>query len=159
MRIDIEVVDQRVRRALRRVGRAASDLTPAMRAVAGHLVASAHTSFERESSPDGTPWAPLSPVTVKRRGSAHPILRVDGDLLRSIIGDWGRDFAEAGTGDVRATPLHFGAQRGAFGVTSRGGPIPWGDIPARPFLGLWPEHADAIRRDIVDYIAEPWGDA
>lgn len=156
MRIDISVNDQRVRSALRRVGAVASDLTPAMRAVSGHLVASAHTSFERESSPAGAPWAPLSPVTVKRRGSAHPILRVEGDLLRSIVGDWGRDFAEAGTGDDRATTLHFGAQKGAFGVTSHGAPIPWGDIPARPFLGLWPEHADAIERDIVDYIALPW---
>jgi hypothetical protein len=32
--------------------------------------------------------------------------------------------------------MHFGAKQGAFGRTSRGGPIPWGDIPARPLLPI-----------------------
>ncbi|MCO1337222.1 phage virion morphogenesis protein, partial [Microbulbifer sp. OS29] len=29
----------------------------------------------------------------------------------------------------------FGATQGQFGKTKRGGPIPWGNIPARPWLG------------------------
>ncbi len=48
----------------------------------GNLVASAETSFEHESSPDGKLWEPLSPVIVKRRGSSRPIPRVEGDLRR-----------------------------------------------------------------------------
>ena len=36
--------------------------------------------FAGEHAPDGTAWAPLAARTVKRRGSAHPILRVKGRL-------------------------------------------------------------------------------
>jgi phage gpG-like protein len=32
--------------------------------------------------------------------------------------------------------MHFGARQGAFGRTRRNGPIPWGNIPARPFLPI-----------------------
>lgn len=38
--------------------------------------------FEAEQAPDGTPWQPLAASTVKRRGTAHPILRVKGRLSR-----------------------------------------------------------------------------
>lgn len=40
--------------------------------------------IQQEQSPDGTPWEPLKPATVKQRGSAHPILRRSGDLYRSL---------------------------------------------------------------------------
>ena len=36
--------------------------------------------FENEKSPAGAGWQALSPATVKKRGSAHPILRVSGRL-------------------------------------------------------------------------------
>jgi len=49
-----------------------------------------------------------------------------------------------------AAVQQFGAKKGAFGRTRRGAPIPWGDIPPRPFLGL----SDADRRSILDLIAE-----
>ena len=37
---------------------------------------------------------------------------------------------------VYAAAMQFGAAQGAFGRTRRNGPIPWGNIPARPFLGI-----------------------
>ncbi|MBI2313576.1 MAG: phage virion morphogenesis protein [Betaproteobacteria bacterium] len=40
----------------------------------------------------------------------------------------------------------FGAKKGAFGKTRRGAPVPWGDIPPRPFLGI----SDADRAGILD---------
>ena len=50
--------------------------------------------------------------------------------------------AEAGLLLDYATPHQFVTEQGEFGLTSRGGPIPWGDIPARPFLG-WSDDLDA----------------
>lgn len=41
--------------------------------------------FEGEKSPGGVPWKPLAPRTVKRRKSAHPILRVSGRLARTHL--------------------------------------------------------------------------
>ena len=41
--------------------------------------------FEAERSPAGTPWKPLSPATVRRRGNAHPILRVSRRLSRTHL--------------------------------------------------------------------------
>jgi phage gpG-like protein len=35
-----------------------------------------------------------------------------------------------------AAVQQFGAVAGALGRNKRGSPIPWGNIPARPFLGV-----------------------
>lgn len=47
------------------------------------LVASTHRGFQEERAPDGTPWAPLSPVTIARKGHAR-ILFHTGRLAGSI---------------------------------------------------------------------------
>ena len=47
-----------------------------------------------------------------------------------------------------ATTHQFGAKQGTFGRTTRGGPIPWGNIPARPFLGP----SDDLNQDILEAI-------
>lgn len=64
------------------------------------------------------------------------MLQVSGRLASSIAPSYGPSFAAAGTNVVYATTQQLGARRGAFGTTSRGAPIPWGDIPARHFVGL-----------------------
>jgi len=55
---------------------------------------------------------------------------------------------------VYAAVHQFGAAQGAFGNTSRGSPIPWGDIPARPYLGL----SDDDRQEIETFVADRLGD-
>jgi phage gpG-like protein len=37
---------------------------------------------------------------------------------------------------IYGSTQQFGAAKGEYGVNKRGGPIPWGVVPARPFLGL-----------------------
>lgn len=41
--------------------------------------------FEGEHAPDGTPWQPLAKSTVRKRGSANPILRVSGRMARTHL--------------------------------------------------------------------------
>jgi phage gpG-like protein len=48
------------------------------------------------------------------------------------------------TNDVRAGTLHYGAKQGAFGRSKRNGPLPWGNIPARPIMVLRPEAVEKI---------------
>ncbi len=126
-----------------------------MRAIAGHLADSVEESFEQESAPDGTPWQPLSAVTLaertKRGYVPARILRRTSALLSSILADWGKTSAIAGTNLVYATTHQFGAKKGEFGKGA-----PWGDIPARPFLGVWPEHRDDIKQDVLAFISGAW---
>lgn len=168
MQINIDVLDRDAKAAIRRTIRAGYDMSPAMLAVSEHLKDSALESFARQRAPDGTPWAQLKASTRRQRrrggfGEAGPILQRRGDLLRSIVSDHGPTFASAGTNLVYATTQHFGAERGAFGGarTSLPGrsffqPIPWGDIPARPFLGVSADDERRIGEIVLDHVTNPW---
>ena len=136
--IDVEIDDREVRAALDRLRRRADDLSPVMREIAGHIEDSAAESFERQAAPpDGQAWNPLAEATVHERtdkgyGPEGPILERTGDLASRILSDFDDDSAVAGTNLVYAATHQFGS-----GDDGR-------NIPARPFLGLWPEHRDAI---------------
>ncbi|WP_337877518.1 phage virion morphogenesis protein [Elioraea sp.] len=157
-------VEDTIRTALRRVLDATGDLTPVMREIGEALVESTRQRFRLGRAPDGTPWAPNSPVTVarflarfagaRRKGGRGPTKRGQGlaAAKRPLIGEsralstqiaWRADArsVEVGSPLVYAATQQFGAAQGAFGTTRRGAPIPWGTIPARPFLGLSREDA------------------
>lgn len=158
VKIDVEYDDSAIRRALDNLRAAGEDLSPVMRVIAGHLEDSVAESFEREGAPDGSPWAPLRDSTKKQRRKRGyrdgPILERSGDLGGSITSGSDHDSAVAGTNLVYAATHQFGAEKGAFGTTSRGTPIPWGPITARPFLGVWPEHAELITDAVLDHLAK-----
>ena len=142
MDVEIKYDDRELQRALNRLIKAGGDLTPAMREIAGHLADSVADSFDRQQAPDGAPWKPLKPKTVRdrqRRGyGAGPILERSGDLARSILADHDETSAVAATNLIYAATHHFGDERR--------------NIPARPFLGVTDEHRamilDAIERHI-----------
>ena len=142
--IEIEVQDQDVRDALNRlISQGVGDLSPVMRRIAGAMESGVEDAFQSERSPAGVPWSDLSDVTTQRRKSQQRIkkLQVTGDLAGSIHSRHDARSASAGTNLVYAATHQFGAAKGAFGrgtyKTRKGSfPIPWGNIPARPFLGL-----------------------
>ena len=174
MDITIQFEGQDVLRALNGLAEAGRDLTPAMKSIAGILEAAAQETFREQEAPDGTPWADLSKHTKRRREKAGKwpgqILRVSGDLARSITSAHTATEAAAGTNLVYAPVHQFGAKKGAFGSSPSAGyrdrstdtvvryslvtprPLPWGDIPARPFLGVSGETGsdilDAINRHL-----------
>ncbi len=49
-----------------RLGALASDMTPAMRRIAGHMLFSTQERFLYERGPGGFAWAALAPSTIKR---------------------------------------------------------------------------------------------
>lgn len=58
-----------------------------------------------------------------------------------------------GSSLIQAAVQQFGAKRGSFGSTKGGRPIPWGDIPAREFLGLSAKDKDVVLGIINEHLA------
>ena len=149
--IHVEFDDAEVRRALDRLQAAGADLRPAMQDIGEHLLNTTRERFRDEEDPDGAPWAPLRPATKRRKKrNAGRILTEEGFLRGNLVARADSDSVVVGSPSIYAGTHQFGAKKGAFGATSKGSPIPWGDIAARPFLGV--SHDD--EREIVDIILD-----
>ena len=133
--------------ALSRAMALLGDVTPIMRDYGEYLLISHRDRFQRQVSPAGTPWAPLSPeYQAQKKKNASRILVLEGFLANTLRYNAGPDGLEFGTNRPYGAVMQYGAAQGAFGRTRRGGPIPRGDIPARPWLG----HSAADDRELVD---------
>ncbi|WP_336148224.1 phage virion morphogenesis protein [Acinetobacter ursingii] len=125
------------------------DLTASL---ATSLLSITEDNFDAEGRPA---WAGLSPVTEARRKPGK-ILSQSRQLRNSIQPDSNDTEASISTADPKAATHQFGAKQGQYGKSSRGGPLPWGNIPARSFMpmdengNLQPEAENAIYDD-VDY--------
>ena len=163
IRIDID--DAELRALIDRLASAAAPggLATPFAEIGEDLVDSTQRRFATGTAPDGTPWAPNSPATFaswlsKRTG----ITRKDGRLnargaalaasKRPLIGDSlalstqifyqvEPDGLTVGSSRIYAAMMHFGGTRAEY-------PHLWGDIPARPFLGI----SDADRVGIVEVL-------
>ena len=105
------------------------------------LLNSTRQRFSDQVSPEGEAWSPLSQVTkARKKKNKDKILTEEGRLRRLLSVRAGKDYVEVGATRIYAGTHQFGARRGA--------PIPWGDIPARPFLGV----SDADKKTILEII-------
>jgi phage virion morphogenesis protein len=136
--ITVKIEGQELGRKFTQLQSLISDLTPAMDEVGGALLARIQQCFVDQASPEGLAWKPLSSVTIAQRErlgyGEGQILRRTGELFRSITYQAGPDSVEIGSSSPYASTHQMGAAQGQFGRTKRGGPIPWGNIPARHFL-------------------------
>ena len=159
MKIDIKIKDQKALQTLNLLARRSEDLSPAMQAIAGVLVDDIEEAFQSEQSPNGEIWASLSDTTIKRREKSGywpgQKLQQTGRLASSLTSSFGKDYAVAGTNVIYAATHQFGAKKGSFGSDRHGRPIPWGDIPARPFLGLSNDGRHEIEEIIARFIGAP----
>lgn len=185
MKVDIQTDDAQFRATLERLERAGTDLRPVLKQVGEALVDSTRQRFLQGVAPDGTPWAPNAPSTFvnllgRYKGS---FIKKDGDdkgrLTKSganrvmgkrpLIGETrslsttinyrvSGKAVEIGSPMEYAAVQQFGARKGAFGTTKRGAPIPWGDIPARPFLGVSAEDEQVIQNLFYDYLQDSVGE-
>lgn len=116
------------------------DLRPAWRDIGEYLLKSTDDRFDAQKSPDGTPWAPLSEwYRETKPQNQDKILVLDGYLRGLNRYQVENNTFEFGTNRLYGAVHQFGAKQGEFGRSPRGNPIPWGDIPARPWLGLRPK--------------------
>ncbi|MCR9089872.1 MAG: phage virion morphogenesis protein [Proteobacteria bacterium] len=137
------------------------NLTPVMEAIGGVVRGSVDLAFTDGRDPYGIRWEPLSEVTIaSRRQRSDVPLRDSGRLANSIQVAAIRDRVSVGTNVEYASTHQFGAKQGDFGRTRRNGPIPWGDVPARPFLpldGLPPDDEREVLAAMRDGLEEALG--
>jgi phage virion morphogenesis protein len=157
--ISVQIDDREVKRLLQDLIIRGGDLQDPLRRIGESIQEMVDLSFTTQQSPEGSPWAPLTALTLSRRRDGGiggvSILRDTGLLAGSyMINRLTRKDLEVGTKDIRAGTHQYGAAKGAYGRTSRGGPIPWGNIPARPMLPAKdnPELLKDIRRILIQFI-------
>lgn len=138
--IEIEFDGQQVLSALNRLIQAGADLKPAYQDIGEYLVRSTKQRAGTGVGPDGTPWAALSPATIKRKKHGKPLVGESKRLLSEIHYLVTNDGVEVGSPMEYAATMQFGAAKHSF----TGGRTPWGDIPAREFLGLSAEDEMAV---------------
>lgn len=154
----LDVNMESLRHGLAGLESASRDLSPLTRRISGVLADATERAFADEADPTtGAYWLPLSPVTIARRAKQGKwpgqMLQVSqGGLASSIQEDSGPDEARLGSDKVYGPALQFGAWKGAFGRTKRGAPIPWGDLPSRPFMGVGPRDEEDIMDHLRDYL-------
>ncbi|WP_149589823.1 phage virion morphogenesis protein [Tabrizicola flagellatus] len=155
----VEIKDDEITAALARLSAALSDLTPVFQGIGEIVVNSTRQRFAQGVAPDGGRWAPKSRTTLLKysvrssnRIDVRPLFGRSGALSSQIFYEAGPDSLQWGSPRIYAATQQFGARQGAFGRTSRNGPIPWGDIPARPFLGLSVEDEANILKALGDWL-------
>jgi phage gpG-like protein len=123
------------------------DLEPAMEAEFGHLERLHETYFDNERAPDGSPWAPLAPSTIARKG--HNRILIETDAMRKSLvdqsGDSIRELARAST-----QGLSFGTNDPKSPFHTKG----TGRMPAREHIGVTEDYADQLAERTADFIVE-----
>ena len=138
----ISLDDRKFRDVLRRITDLSSKgFRPPLTAFGVYMLDQTHQRFQREETPDGQAWAPLTTATLlaraargRRRGRAK-ILRDTGVLLRSLT-------PQATAFAMRLSPKSILNQASGVSAVQYAAPHQFGvkrgrvKVPARPFLGF-----------------------
>jgi len=144
--ITIEFQDGAVLAGIDRLQEQLGDMTAFMDDLGELLVASTKARFPAGTAPDGTAWAPNSPVTLARKSDHRPLFGTSGSLNSQIFATTGADFVRVGSNRVQAAMMQFGGSKSVYAHL-------WGDIPARPYLGLSDEDKENILAETRDWLS------
>lgn len=98
--------------------------------------------FRAQQSPEGDPWAPLSPAYQRRKKrNRNRILILRGELSTTL------------RYQIQGGDLFFGTDR-KYGATHQFGRD---EIPARPWLGISGDDAQRLERAARDHVARALG--
>ena len=147
----IQINDADVSAMFDRLQAALTDMSKPMNDVGRFLVKTTKERIGAGITPEGNAFAPRAQSTHEayaRKNFSYGLpLNRSGDMRKnSISHDYGSDFAEVGSNAIQSAVMQFGAAKGSLGANS-----PWGNIPARPFIGL----SDSDQTGIID-ILEEW---
>lgn len=175
--IEIQENSDEVKEILDRIKVRFGRLTPAHQIIGAAVRTSVVRNFEKGGRPEK--WEPLSETTLARRKGKRVLLRQGfaGGLMGSIHYEADEDKVVIGTNKIYGAVHQFGAKKGSFGtftikipehkrrVKTKKGirkitvkahtktmALPWGDIPARPFLLVQDEDWKLIRRQLTEYL-------
>lgn len=161
--------------ALDALERSLNDMTPVHKEMGEHLVSTTQSRFDTGTAPDGSKWAPNTPLTLSRKKGNKPGIGETRALSTLIHYEPTADGVTVGSPMEYAATFHFGALMGAFGRysqlkrrtqfsegdfrreagTKKGFPIPWANIPSRQFLGV----SDADRTELLAILADWFGES
>lgn len=161
----IEITSNTIATALSGAAAEMDDLSALMQDIGELMVERTKSNFTSGTAPDGTVWAPRSQTTLDAyaaRGDkpkGGPLIGVTKALSTAINYEVTPTSVDWGSNMIYAAVMQFGAAQGEFGARigkDKNGrdffmTIPWGDIPARPFLGVGPEDETAILETIEDW--------
>ena len=135
----IQYDDRQVQSYLKRAIRATENLRPAMTAIGELIIDKTQQRFTREQAPDGTPWAPLSPKTIKyKKRSKNKILILSSNLKNKYYKRATRNTVTVSTDGIT---IAYAATH-QFGDDKR-------NIPARPYLGIAQKDFPTIRQILL----------
>lgn len=149
---------------LTRAEGALTDMTPLMQDIGEFMIESTKENFRDSTSPDGIKWAAKSQATLDAyaargdRVSTKPLIGPTGVLSSTIFSEASATSVAWGSSQIQAAVMQLGAGKGAFGTASNGSKIPWGNIPARPYLGIGSEDEAGIIAIAEEYIAGAFGE-
>lgn len=142
---EIKVDNKAVNEALSRLAIAIANPRPAFLGIGESLVLSTWGRFETGTAPDGTRWEPNAPSTLARKKGDKPLIGKTHLLSQQISYTVDGDELSVGSPMVFAAMQQFGGKKSQF-------PHLWGDIPARPFLGISTADETMIVNTVSDYL-------
>jgi phage virion morphogenesis protein len=144
--IEIHVDNQAVLAALQNLLNTTGNLRPTLLEIGETLTESTKQRFGSKTGPDGQAWAGNSEITIERKGRDQPLTGETGKLMDEIHYNLiGPDTLILGSPMEYAAMQQFGGSKDEFAQL-------WGDIPARPFLGISDADQDAILAIIEDQL-------
>lgn len=173
MKIIIQYDSAEVTRALNEVVRRGGNLSTALDNIGQTLVTSTKLRFGTSTAPDGTPWAPNKPSTISRYVASFSGTITEDRLTLTKKGEKLWDTKKPLIGESKAlstdiyselfggnelhvgSPMEYAAMQ-QFGGKKESYPNLWGDIPARPFLGVSDADERLILGELEDYFADPF---
>lgn len=153
--IRVDWDDKAAREMLDRLQAMGANQQPLMQEIGEQLVETTKQRFDTSTAPDGSRWAANRQTTLERFLSKYktsfsaktgkitqqgatraagkkPLVGETGALRTSINYRASRNQVDIGSPMIYAAVQQFGAAARSFA----GGRSPWGNIPARPFIGL-----------------------
>lgn len=134
---------------------------PMFEEIGEYMVEATRQRFISGEAPDGSKWAPKKPSTLERYrrlgygNRTRPLIGAGQRLSREIVRSASKGGVVIGSALIYSGVMQNGAAKGAFGKDRRGRPLPWGDIPARVWLGISAADSTAIVEIADDYIGGP----
>ena len=174
---EIGLVDSGVTKALADLREKMTNVTPVLTKIGVAYKENTDLRFKAKQSPEGKQWKRNTKLTTqlkttgfKTAGGFRPKGIEGGYSMGVWTGNLKNSIAYRVQGNnilvgifsgqksaKYASVFQFGAKKGDFGGSRRGNgkkfmPIPWGDIPARPFLGFNKATNEKVLKIIKDHL-------
>lgn len=156
--LTIKYEGKAVQTALGKLLQAIDRPQPMLHKIGQDLAESTMHRFATGKAPDGAPWKGKERTTREANPytSSKPLIGETKALSTTIRHQVAGHSIMIGSGQEYAAVHQFGAKAGSLwqGRDKRGrrAKSPWGDIPARPYLGLSPQDEKTILDIVHEYL-------